>query len=237
MKRSKSIVSFLNPLEVDTQLTTFEGTDKLIEKIPLYTVLPFDFFESALKNLPKYPVLHKGDWVEIGVWKGGGALFFKALMEDLGIKRTLYLFDTFGKIPTSNIVHAKDVTFVTHYNILENNIVEKNYQEDVERLFNEHRLNNNVSFIVEDINHLSSSSVPENITFLHLDVDFYEPTLSALNSFYDKIVSGGIIIIDDYYLELLNCKDAVDYFFEQRGIDLKTCSSQFSSYSIQIIKP
>lgn len=34
--------------------------------------------------------------------------------------------------------------------------------------------------------------------FVHVDVDLYEPTLSALKYFYPKLVSGGIIVCDDF---------------------------------------
>jgi hypothetical protein len=114
---------------------------------------------------------------------------------------------------------------------------EEVYKDEVEEMFKENGLYEDVYFNTCNIEEFSPSEIPNGIAFLHLDVDFYEPTLSALNLFYDKILPGGIVIIDDYYMELLNCKEAVDYFFEQRGIDLKTCGSQFSSYSIQIIKP
>jgi hypothetical protein len=34
--------------------------------------------------------------------------------------------------------------------------------------------------------------------FIHIDVDLYEPTLESLKFFYPKLVSGGIILCDDY---------------------------------------
>jgi len=35
-------------------------------------------------------------------------------------------------------------------------------------------------------------------SFVHIDVDLYEPTLSSLEYFYPRMVPGGVIIHDDY---------------------------------------
>jgi hypothetical protein len=35
-------------------------------------------------------------------------------------------------------------------------------------------------------------------SFVHLDVDLYEPTLACLEYFYSRLVDGGVIICDDY---------------------------------------
>lgn len=39
---------------------------------------------------------------------------------------------------------------------------------------------------------------PLRISLLHIDVDIYEPTKLALEILYDKVVPGGVIIMDDY---------------------------------------
>lgn len=35
------------------------------------------------------------------------------------------------------------------------------------------------------------------ISLLYLDLDLYEPTISALNDLYDRVVRGGIIAFDE----------------------------------------
>ena len=41
--------------------------------------------------------------------------------------------------------------------------------------------------------------LPEQVwSFVHLDVDLYEPTLGGLEYFYPRLSAGGIIITDDY---------------------------------------
>lgn len=46
----------------------------------------------------------------------------------------------------------------------------------------------------------------EQFKFVHVDVDLYQPTLESLSFFYDRLVSGGVIVMDDYGFE--NCPGA-----------------------------
>jgi hypothetical protein len=41
---------------------------------------------------------------------------------------------------------------------------------------------------------------PEPIAVLRLDGDWYESTLTCLESLYPKVTPGGVVIIDDYYV-------------------------------------
>ena len=38
------------------------------------------------------------------------------------------------------------------------------------------------------------------ISLLHLDVDLYKPTLIALQHLYPLVVSGGLVVLDEYAL-------------------------------------
>ena len=50
--------------------------------------------------------------------------------------------------------------------------------------------------------------------FVHIDVDLYQPTLDALEFFYPRLVSGGVIVCDDYNLTMFpGAKQAWDEFF------------------------
>ena len=54
----------------------------------------------------------------------------------------------------------------------------------------------------------------KKISFLHLDVDLYEPTLSSLKFFYPRLKKGGIIVCDDYNISAFpGAKIAWDEFF------------------------
>jgi hypothetical protein len=52
----------------------------------------------------------------------------------------------------------------------------------------------------------------ERYCFVHLDVDIYSSTRFGLEYFYDRMVSGGNIVIDDFFLKdrFPGVKEAVD---------------------------
>lgn len=233
LPKTENILSFLKPMEIDQKLDLLSDLKEMIIKNnPKYTALPKDFFESVLQDVSSYKKLPKGSWVEVGVWKGGGGLFFKCFMDEIGIDENFYLFDTYGKIPKSKITHQKDIDFVNSFKISE----QASYLTEVQDLFNQFKLNENVYFIESDVHDVGKQEVPDKIAFLFIDVDFFEPVYKSLVLFYDNLVQGGVLIIDDYYMSFLNCKEAVDTFFEERNIDLSIISSRFSSFAIKIIK-
>jgi hypothetical protein len=47
-------------------------------------------------------------------------------------------------------------------------------------------------------NILNNQIFPDKISILRLDTDFYDSTKHELETFYDLVSPGGIIIIDDY---------------------------------------
>lgn len=55
--------------------------------------------------------------------------------------------------------------------------------------------------------------------FVNLDFDLYQPTLEGLRYFYPRMVSGGVIIIHDYFSEgYRGVSGAVDEFVSSLGI-------------------
>ena len=55
------------------------------------------------------------------------------------------------------------------------------------------------------------------IALLHLDGDWYDSTRVCLAHLYDRVVSGGLITIDDYGA-YDGCRRAVDTFLEASGV-------------------
>lgn len=53
--------------------------------------------------------------------------------------------------------------------------------------------------------------------FVHLDVDLYDPTLSALEYFYPRLVRGGTIVCDDYSWP--GARLAIDEYCQEHRID------------------
>jgi hypothetical protein len=56
----------------------------------------------------------------------------------------------------------------------------------------------------------------ERLAVLRLDGDMYESTMQALSSLYDRLSTGGFVIVDDYYME--PCARAIHNFRAERRI-------------------
>jgi len=56
--------------------------------------------------------------------------------------------------------------------------------------------------------------VEKSFIFVHIDLDFYQPTLDSLNFFYERTVPGGIVLCDDYgFIGTPGAKKAMNEFF------------------------
>lgn len=65
-------------------------------------------------------------------------------------------------------------------------------------------------------------------SFVHVDVDLYEPTRASIEFFYPKLVKGGILLCDDYGSEACpGARLAMDEYCKQHAlppvVDLGTC--------------
>ncbi|MBT3275301.1 MAG: macrocin O-methyltransferase [Spirochaetales bacterium] len=167
-----------------------------------------------------------GDFVECGVWKGGSCMLMAlALLELSQDNRKLYLYDTFSGMtaPTSEDVIAWN-----------NLSVQKKWDEELrgekdyfsswavglEDVKNNMRSvgypSENINFVPGDICETLDKTAPEKIALLRLDTDWYESTVKELEVLYPLLVSGGILLIDDYG-HFKGARKAVDEFFLKLG--------------------
>jgi O-methyltransferase len=59
----------------------------------------------------------------------------------------------------------------------------------------------------------------KHYSFVHIDVDLYEPTKESIEYFWPKIVTGGVLICDDYgSYKTEGSRKAVNDFFENYNI-------------------
>ena len=136
-----------------------------------------------------------GNILEVGVFKGFSGILLKKLENEFNnnsISNTLFLIDSFeglseihekDKIKNQEIYQHKKGHFKVEF-------------ENIEKLFKNYQ---NVKLIKGWIPKVFQTLNENNLyKFVHIDVDLYEPTLSTLNYIFEKVVSGGIILTDDY---------------------------------------
>jgi O-methyltransferase len=163
-----------------------------------------------------------GDIVECGVWRGGSMMAAAlALVEFSTPSRDLYLYDTFEGMtrPTEddkNIIGqsasellAKTVKRDTgHGNVwciagledVRRNMFSTGYPED------------RIRFIKGPVEETIPQTIPDQIALLRLDTDWYASTAHELKYLYPRLVSGGVLILDDYG-HWLGARKAVDEYF------------------------
>jgi hypothetical protein len=152
--------------------------------------------------------------VEMGVWRGGMSMWMQSILRYYRDKRDIWLFDTFGRFPTSSDSKDQYIHSITQM-LFENSPT----ITDVKNNFMTNGLlDSNIKFVAGDIKDTVPVSPIQNIALLHCDTDYYDSTKTILENFYSRIVLGGYIVIDDYNNDFLGCKTAVDEFRNKYGI-------------------
>lgn len=176
-----------------------------------------------------------GDIMEFGIYKGTSIvrlLSFRDLLENQ-YSRKVYGFDIFGKFPTELSLKS-DKDFVKNFENAGGYGISK---QELTKLLDKKDFTNYELIdgdILKTIPTFISSKKSQKIALLHIDVDVYEPTKAILEHLWEKLVSGGIIMLDDYGT-VEGETNAVDEFFKGKNITIhKPKYNYIPSY---IIKP
>lgn len=162
-----------------------------------------------------------GAVVECGVWRGGSAMISALTLMRLGDRnRFFYLYDTYtgmaepseqdvrvshprvralSEWKTKNRKNHNAWCFASVQDVQEN-LRSTGYSKD--RLF----------FIEGKVEETIPAQAPEQIALLRLDTDWYASTKHELEHLFPRLVSGGVLIIDDYG-HWAGSKKAVDEYF------------------------
>lgn len=163
-----------------------------------------------------------GDVIELGVFKGSSLIQFASFRELLENEKSRKIvgFDIFGEFPKTEKIES-DTKFVEQWNTaFKDEFISK---EDIEYSLNRKGIGN-VQLVKGNILQTAQQYLENNphtrIAMLHIDTDVYEPAKVGLELFYDRIVKGGIIVLDDYATvegETL----AVDEFFKDKDVEIR----------------
>lgn len=166
-----------------------------------------------------------GHVFELGVYKGASLIRFATFRATLEseFSRKIVGFDAFGKFPTARVEGSDDIRFIENFEgeggggltrkELSVILDEKGFQ-------NIELVEGN---IFETLCVYLNNNPATRISLLHLDMDVKEPTLYALNEIYDRVVRGGLIVIDDYNA-VNGATDAVDEFIKDKKLQLEKMS-------------
>jgi O-methyltransferase len=150
----------------------------------------------------------EGTLVECGTYMGGSA---RLIAKATGHQKRLDVFDTFEGMPKQYLMEGNGCAEGDLGCSLDQVMV--NTRDCPSIVLHKGIVPNSLEVIKE-----------EKFSFVYLDMDLYEPTLSALNFFWPRVVSGGAILLDDYGIDAIRAvTDAVDEFANyQRRVTITT---------------
>jgi hypothetical protein len=148
----------------------------------------------------RYALRLDGQLAEVGVYKGGTAYMTAALCPD----KKFYLFDTFAGMPETN----KSVDYHNKGEFADTSL------DGVQDFLKDYM---NLSFHQGFFPESAHDVQEDKFCYIHVDVDIYQSTLACLEYFYPKLVSGGVMVFDDY--EWKHCggvRKALDEFLADK---------------------
>jgi hypothetical protein len=180
----------------------------------------FNFF-NLVKEL-------NGDIVECGVFKGAGMFVWLKLInmyQPHSIKKVIG-FDFFDNDFVNEIENPVDrdamkQVFSRDANLKKTDISIKGITK---KFLESGFTDKNFELIEGDISNTSKKFIMDRpgfrISLLYLDLDLDKPTYDTLCNFWERIVSGGIIVFDEYAFHSWSEANAVDRFLKEKNLKL-----------------
>lgn len=181
-----------------------DPTEIKLENFPKYVRRQHLKRFLAMYELYKLILPIKGSVVECGVFKGFGVMSWAKLstmLEPENLTRRIYAFDSFDGFPS---ISPKDATPLAK---IEPGGLRADSYEELQQLIAEYDRDRflghipKVQLIRGDIVETAPRFVEENphviVSLLFLDMDLYEPTKAALETFVPRMPKGAIIAFDE----------------------------------------
>ncbi len=177
---------------------------------------------AALFSAVRYIVQRgiPGDVVECGVWRGGSMMAAAHTLKSLGDQdRTLYLFDTFEGMPDptdrDRLYDGRPASELLAHRGRDDLYWASCSVEEVQANMSLIGYQGPVRYVKGRVEETIPREAPERIALLRLDTDWYESTKHELEHLYDRVMPGGVLIVDDYGW-WQGQRQAVDEFIAER---------------------
>ncbi len=155
-----------------------------------------------------------GDLIETGVYRGGAAIFMRALLKAYQVReRVVWVADSFEGLPKPILDQfPQDAQFEHTAGLLAVSLEQVKHNFQVYDLLDEQ-----VRFLKGWFHDTLPTAPIERLAVLRLDGDLYQSTMETLTSLYPKLSPGGYVIFDDY-LAISSCREAVHDYRAQHAI-------------------
>lgn len=151
-----------------------------------------------------------GDFVECGVNKGGYARMILEYVTFEGSGKRMFLFDTFRGFSDTHL-RPEEQHIKEHYSY-------SDCLTEVRRTFSGFR---SVDIVPGTVPETLAMRKIERCAYLSIDMNCVQPEIAAAEYFWDKMASGGVIVLDDYGQSAhIAQKLAFDEFARARGVSV-----------------
>jgi O-methyltransferase len=202
------------------QAASYVKLNGKFNKFRSHTMVPRrQFVENLMlaKKALSNPALDGGAVIECGTWKGGMSA---ALVEIGGPWRPYYFFDSFDGLPPAEPIDGEDAA--VYQARPESPEYFNNCKASVDDFKEALALAKFPPWKTNIIEGFFDKTFPEfrcrPIAVLRLDADWYSSTTLCLEKFFDHVLPGGLILIDDYY-RWDGCARAVHEFLKSAGVN------------------
>ncbi|HUB65364.1 MAG TPA: TylF/MycF/NovP-related O-methyltransferase [Methylocella sp.] len=173
---------------------------------------------SLIGTVVDKEILKNGAIVECGTWRGGMAA---GMIEFCGKDKFYCFFDSFEGLPQPKEIDGKKAL---EYAVDKDSPLYHNNARASIEIFNDTIARtgikqDNVTIVKGFYEKSFQTFDSPQISVLRLDSDWYESTMLCLEKFWDFVIAGGIILIDDYYT-FDGCSRAVhDFLSKNKSAD------------------
>lgn len=192
-----------------------------LSEIQAYTLVDKYRCFELWKLVEQSAKLSSGNIIEIGVWRGGTGALIAKQAKNCGIIEKVYLCDTFAGVVKAS---PKDTSYIGG----EHSDTSRKIVEDLVH----NRLHLDNVDILEGIFPDQTGSQVENLKFrlCHIDVDVYQSAKDIDNWIWDKMVTGGMIVYDDYGSS--SCDGITQYVEEQMNLSDRLVIHNLNGHAI-----
>ncbi len=175
----------------------------------------------AVEYVVRYDI--PGDFVECGVWAGGISMVAAHSLQHFGdTSRSVYLYDTFEGMsePTEKDVRHNGELAMARWSESQtgdhNSWCYAPLEEVRKNMESTGFPSDRIVYVKGKVEDTIPGTMPERVSVLRLDTDFYESSYHELKHLYPILSSRGLLALDDYgHWE--GAREATDRFFEELG--------------------
>ncbi|MBI4348176.1 MAG: class I SAM-dependent methyltransferase [Elusimicrobia bacterium] len=195
--------------EESLRASRMEWSDNFSKQCRFYSL--YQLARHAVRDHPEL------DAAECGCWKGHSTHFVSTLLRRGGFKGTFHVFDSFEGGLSALSAHDKNERYeLTPAQVKAQKELFASTEEEVRRVLQPFPF---AKLYKGWIPERFAEVADRKFSFVHIDVDLYEPIRDSLAFFFPRLAEGGALVLDDYgFAEFPGAKKAADEYLADKKV-------------------